>query len=71
MKTKTLMLIQNISFAIQGCEIIIALTHMRTPNDLELAKNCSKIDLILGGHDHVFEVNVVFIKFVVLTSTIH
>ncbi|KAJ6649497.1 Trifunctional nucleotide phosphoesterase protein YfkN [Pseudolycoriella hygida] len=43
----------------EGCEIIIALTHMRTPNDLELAKNCSKIDLILGGHDHVFEVNVV------------
>lgn len=33
---------------------------MRTPNDLELAKKCSKIDLILGGHDHVFEVNVVW-----------
>lgn len=32
---------------------------MRTPNDLELAKKCSKIDIILGGHDHVFEVNVV------------
>lgn len=39
----------------EGCEIVIALTHMRTPNDIELAKNCPKIDLILGGHDHVFE----------------
>lgn len=40
----------------EGCEIVIALTHMRTPNDIELAKNCPKIDLILGGHDHVFEI---------------
>lgn len=40
----------------EGCDMIIALTHMRTPNDIELAKNCPSIDLILGGHDHVFEV---------------
>ncbi|XP_053673374.1 snake venom 5'-nucleotidase [Anopheles nili] len=40
----------------QGCDIIIALTHMRTPNDIELAKHCGRIDLILGGHDHVYEV---------------
>lgn len=39
----------------EGCEIVIALTHMRTPNDIELAKHCPQIDLILGGHDHVFE----------------
>lgn len=39
----------------EGCEMIIALTHMRTPNDIELAKHCPKIDLILGGHDHVYE----------------
>jgi len=39
----------------EGCQLIIALTHMRTPNDIELAKHCPKIDLILGGHDHVFE----------------
>lgn len=32
---------------------------MRTPNDVELAKNCPSIDLILGGHDHVFEVQTV------------
>lgn len=40
----------------QGCDIIIALTHMRTPNDIELAKHSGHIDLILGGHDHVFEI---------------
>lgn len=40
----------------EGCEVIIALTHMRTPNDLNLAQNCHKLDLILGGHDHVYEI---------------
>jgi 5'-nucleotidase len=36
--------------------MIIALTHMRTPNDMILAQNCNKLDLILGGHDHVYEI---------------
>ncbi|XP_013098224.1 trifunctional nucleotide phosphoesterase protein YfkN isoform X1 [Stomoxys calcitrans] len=40
----------------EGCELIIALTHMRTPNDINLAQHCSGIDLILGGHDHVYEI---------------
>ncbi|CAH1714900.1 unnamed protein product [Chironomus riparius] len=40
----------------EGCDIIIALTHMRTPNDLNLAQHCQKLDLILGGHDHVYEI---------------
>jgi len=40
----------------EGCDCIIALTHMRTPNDLNLAQNCPKLDLILGGHDHVYEI---------------
>ena len=39
----------------QGCKIVIALTHMRTPNDIRLAKEVEEIDLILGGHDHVSE----------------
>lgn len=30
---------------------------MRTPNDCKLANNSSGIDIILGGHDHVCEVN--------------
>lgn len=40
----------------QGCEMIIALTHMREPNDLKLADKTTKglIDLILGGHDHYY-----------------
>ncbi|XP_065570879.1 mannosylglucosyl-3-phosphoglycerate phosphatase-like isoform X2 [Artemia franciscana] len=39
----------------QGCDFVIALTHMRTPNDLRLAEANTGVDLILGGHDHVFE----------------
>lgn len=38
-----------------GCEVVIALTHMRTPNDIRLAENVEGVDLILGGHDHVYE----------------
>jgi 5'-nucleotidase len=30
---------------------------MRNPNDVKLAENVDEIDLILGGHDHVYEVN--------------
>eukprot|EP00922_Rhytidocystis_sp_ex-Travisia-forbesii_P028850 GHVS01042283.1.p1 GENE.GHVS01042283.1~~GHVS01042283.1.p1 ORF type:complete len:658 (-),score=70.28 GHVS01042283.1:144-2117(-) len=33
-------------------EIIIALTHMRAPNDEILAREAEDLDLILGGHDH-------------------
>lgn len=39
----------------QGCEFIIALTHMRVPNDLRLLESDVGIDLILGGHDHHYE----------------
>lgn len=35
------------------CNFVIALTHMRVPNDKHLADRCKDIDLILGGHDHV------------------
>jgi 5'-nucleotidase len=48
---------------------VIALTHMRTPNDIRLAENVPEVDLILGGHDHVYEkrkvgynINVFFFK---------
>ncbi|OXA43429.1 Trifunctional nucleotide phosphoesterase protein YfkN [Folsomia candida] len=41
----------------EGCDIIVALTHMRFPNDCRLAENCKGIDLILGGHDHVYDIN--------------
>ena len=35
---------------------MVALTHMRWPNDLRLAENAPEIDLILGGHDHEYTV---------------
>ena len=35
-----------------NCDIVIALTHMRQPNDIKLAEHAARIDLILGGHDH-------------------
>jgi 5'-nucleotidase len=33
---------------------------MREPNDIKLAENVSEIDLILGGHDHHYEVREVW-----------
>ncbi|KAG0793734.1 hypothetical protein G6F29_010133 [Rhizopus arrhizus] len=39
-------------------DIVIALTHMRVPNDLKLANACKdEVDLILGGHDHFYYVS--------------
>lgn len=35
-----------------GATVIVALTHMRTPNDRRLAEHVPELDLILGGHDH-------------------
>ncbi|KAL4457316.1 hypothetical protein ABPG75_012181 [Micractinium tetrahymenae] len=36
----------------RGADLVIALTHMRLPNDLRLAESVPEIDLVLGGHDH-------------------
>ncbi|AEO58382.1 hypothetical protein MYCTH_2305675 [Thermothelomyces thermophilus ATCC 42464] len=40
----------------EGADIVIALTHMREPNDNKLAEQLGgeNIDLILGGHDHYY-----------------
>ncbi|CAJ2502173.1 Uu.00g095670.m01.CDS01 [Anthostomella pinea] len=44
-----------------GADIVIAVTHMREPNDNKLAeKTDGIIDIILGGHDHYY--NHSFIK---------
>jgi len=40
----------------EGVEIIIALTHMRGPNDERLASEVPEVNLILGGHDHHYDV---------------
>lgn len=39
----------------EGADMVVALTHMREPNDLKLAENAGdQVDLILGGHDHFY-----------------
>ncbi|KAI1322567.1 Metallo-dependent phosphatase [Xylariaceae sp. FL0255] len=44
----------------QGAEIIIAVTHMREPNDNKLAEQTDGlIDIILGGHDHYYNHSVI------------
>jgi len=40
-----------------GAHVVIALTHMREPNDVRLAAEVPDIDLILGGHDHLYAVH--------------
>jgi len=58
------MLARNLKQA-KGCNVVIALTHMRTPNDRRLAHEVEEIDLILGGHDHVSEfIQVLFITII-------
>ncbi len=42
----------NAELRAQGVDMVIALTHMRNPNDIRLAKEVPELDLILGGHDH-------------------
>lgn len=39
-----------------GADMVIALTHMRAPNDLHLGAQVPGIDLILGGHDHHYSI---------------
>ncbi|XP_044741798.1 trifunctional nucleotide phosphoesterase protein YfkN isoform X2 [Chrysoperla carnea] len=53
----------------EGCDFVIALTHMRTPNDIRLAENCEDIDIILGGHDHVYEIKNINNKYIIKSGT--
>jgi 5'-nucleotidase len=45
----------------EGAEIVIAITHQREPNDVKLAEKAAtgSIDLILGGHDHYYNLQVI------------
>lgn len=45
----------------QGAEMIVAVTHMREPNDNKLAEKTPPglIDIILGGHDHYYAHSVI------------
>lgn len=38
-----------------GAEVVLALTHMRAPNDLLLLQQVPEIDAVLGGHDHNYQ----------------
>eukprot|EP00906_Rhabdomonas_costata_P011405 RCo016233 len=40
----------------QGCNMIIALTHMREENDERFLQAVPQVDLLLGGHDHFYKV---------------
>jgi len=40
----------------KGCNYIIAMTHLRRPNDIRLMENAPDVDLFLGGHDHDYEI---------------
>lgn len=42
---------------------------MRTPNDVNLAQKVQDIDLILGGHDHVYEVKKIQDKYIIKSGT--
>ncbi|CAB3377336.1 Hypothetical predicted protein [Cloeon dipterum] len=53
----------------EGCEYVIALTHMRTPNDILLMEGVSEIDLFLGGHDHDYDVQMVDGRYLVKSGT--
>ena len=44
--------------------MLIALTHMRVPNDLRLAREVPELHMVLGGHDHHYET-----EMVILTTT--
>jgi len=43
----------------QGCELIVCLAHMRWERNLLLARGVPDIDVILGGHDHFYQTDVV------------
>ena len=52
-----------------GCDIVIALTHMDWREDIRLAESVPEIDLVLGGHDHQYRVQVVNGKTIVKSGT--
>ena len=39
----------------QGCDLVVALCHMREHHDVKLAAQVPGIDLVLGGHDHFYK----------------
>ena len=44
-----------------SCSLFAAITHMRWRNDETLAKKVPEVDLFLGGHDHDYDIKLVYI----------
>jgi 2',3'-cyclic-nucleotide 2'-phosphodiesterase (5'-nucleotidase family) len=40
----------------EAVDLIVAPTHMRVPNDIQLGSQVPKMDIVLDGHDHHYEV---------------
>ncbi|KPL94019.1 5' nucleotidase-like protein [Sarcoptes scabiei] len=55
--------------SVDHVDIVIALTHMRNHNDIKLAENVDEIDLILGGHDHIYDVKLINKKYLIKSGT--
>jgi 5'-nucleotidase len=53
----------------QKVDYVIALTHMRLPNDIILAEDVPEIDLILGGHDHNYICELINATWVIKSGT--
>lgn len=49
--------------------MVIALTHMRIPNERRLAREVGDIDMILGGHDHIWICEIVNDVFLLKSGT--
>ncbi|KAK3597557.1 hypothetical protein CHS0354_018152 [Potamilus streckersoni] len=52
-----------------GADLVIALTHMRWPNDRRLAESVAEVDIILAGHDHDYNVEMVNGKYIIKSGT--
>lgn len=42
------------SLRAQGARVIVALTHQEMPDDEQLVRDVPEIDLVIGGHDHLY-----------------
>ena len=46
----------------QGCDYIVAVTHMRMSHDAKFAEQIPGVDIVLGGHDHDYHVQECLLK---------
>ncbi|CDW87517.1 ser thr protein phosphatase family [Stylonychia lemnae] len=51
------------------CDLVIALTHLRIPNERILAQTVPELDLLLGGHDHLYHIEMVADVFFLKSGT--